>query len=307
MSHNHNHGIHHCHHNHDAKGKNLLFSIFLNIIITASQVVGGLLSGSLSLISDALHNFSDVVSLIISYVATKLSKRKASNDKTFGYKRAEILAAFVNALSLIVVALYLVKEAVERLWDPVPIKSGIVIWMAILGIVANGLSVLLLKKDSEHNMNMKSAYIHLLTDMLASVAVLIGGLVMQYYQVFWVDGLLTFAIAIYLIFVGYDLLKGSGKILMLFTPDGINLDDIIAEVHKIKHVKKLHHIHVWYLNEEELHLEAHLDCNDNISLDQFNTVLHEIEMVLKDKFDINHINIQPEYKKEDEKDYIVQD
>ena len=258
MSSNHSH--------HEVKGKNLLFSIFLNIVITAAQIVGGIISGSLALISDALHNFSDVLSLIFSYIANALSKRKASINQTFGYKRAEIIAAFVNAISLIVVAIYLVFEASQRFLHPEPIKSNLVIWMSLLGIFANGFSALLLKKDSEHNLNMKSAYIHLFTDMMASVAVLIGGILMKYFQIYWIDSLLTFAIAIYLIYIGYDLLKGSTKILMLFTPANIDIKEIVREVHQISGVNKLHHIHVWHLNEHELHLEAHLDCSENLKL-----------------------------------------
>ena len=208
----------HSHHNHsysNVRGRNLLVSIFLNILITVSQFVGGLISGSLSLLSDALHNFSDVLSLIVTYVATILSKKKASTNKTFGYKRAEIIAAFVNASSLIVVAIILIKEAIERFMDPQDVESNIVIWLSLLGIAANGFSVLLLKKDADSNMNMKSAYLHLFTDMMASVAVLIGGLLMKFYQMYWVDPTLTLAIAIYLIYMGYDLLKSSTRVLML--------------------------------------------------------------------------------------------
>ena len=198
MGHNHAHG--HQHNHPDLKGRNLLISILLNIIITVAQVIGGLVSGSLSLLSDALHNFSDVLSLIVSYIATLFAKKEASTNKTFGYKRAEIIAAFVNSASLIVVAIILIKEAVERFFEAQPvIQSNIVIWLSLLGIVANGLSVLLLKKDADSNMNMKSAYLHLLTDMLASVAVLIGGLVMKFYELYWVDALLTLIIAFYLI------------------------------------------------------------------------------------------------------------
>jgi cobalt-zinc-cadmium efflux system protein len=261
----------------------------------------------LALISDALHNFSDVISLLFSYVAHKLSRRKASINNTFGYKRAELIAAFVNAFTLILVAVYLGYEAIDRFFNPQPIKSGLVIWLALLGIVANGLSVLLLKKDANHNLNMKSAYLHLLTDMMASVAVLIGGLLMKFYGWFWVDSVLTLLISIYLIYVGYDLLKGSTRMLMLFTPEHIDIKEIVREVHKIKGVGKLHHIHVWHLNEEELHLEAHLDCSEDIKMSEFNDLLHKVEVVLFDKFGINHINIQPEFKKEDPKDFIVQD
>jgi len=269
--------------------------------------VGGIISGSLALISDSLHNFSDVLSLVFSLFAHKLSRRKASIDQTFGYKRAELIAAFINAINLIVVALFLVYEASTRIFHPEPIQSGLVIWLAVLGILVNGGSVLLLKKDSEHNLNMKSAYLHLLTDMMASVAVLIGGLLMKFYGWFWVDSLMTLLIALYLIYVSYDLIKSATKMLMLFTPDFINIKEIVREVHKIKGVNKLHHIHVWHLNDDELHLEAHLDCSEDIKMSEFNILLSEVEIVLFEKFNINHINIQPEFKKEDPKDFIVQD
>ncbi|GAA4761468.1 MULTISPECIES: cation diffusion facilitator family transporter [Flavobacterium] len=304
MSHNHNH-VHI--HKHEVEGKNLVFSIFLNLLITVAQVVGGIISGSLALVSDALHNFSDVLSLVFSYVAHKLSRKKASINNTFGYKRAELIAAFVNAFTLLLVAIYLGYEAIHRFFHPEPIKSGMVIWLALLGIIANGLSVLLLKKDAEHNLNMKSAYLHLLTDMMASVAVLTGGLLMKFFEWFWVDSVMTLLISIYLIYVGYDLLISSTKMLMLFTPEEIDIKEIVREVHKIPGVGKLHHIHVWHLNEEELHLEAHLDCAENILMSEFNDLLHELEIVLFHKFGINHINIQPEFKKEDPKEFIVQD
>lgn len=295
-------------HKHEVKGKNLVFSILLNLVITIAQITGGIVSGSFALISDALHNFSDVLSLVFSLFANRLSRRKASLDQTFGYKRAELIAAFVNAITLIVVAFILIYEAVLRFFHPEPIQSTIVIWLALLGIVVNGGSVLLLKKDSEHNLNMKSAYLHLLTDMMASVAVLVGGILMHFYGWFWVDSVMTMLIAFYLIYVSYDLIKTSTKMLMLFTPDHINITDIVREVHKIEGVSKLHHIHVWHLNDDELHLEAHLDCSEDIKMSDFNILLDEIEVVLFREFQINHINIQPEFKKEeDSKDFIVQD
>jgi cobalt-zinc-cadmium efflux system protein len=240
-------------------------------------------------------------------IANKLSRRKASIDHTFGFKRAELIAAFVNAATLIIVALFLIYGAIERFYNPHAIKSGLVIWMAILGIAVNGISALMLKKDAEHNINMKSAYLHLFTDMLASVAVLVGGLLMKYFGWFWVDSVMTILIAVYLIVVGIDLLKTSTKMLMLFTPEHIDIKEIVREVHKIPGAGKLHHIHVWHLNDEELHLEAHLDCSEDIKMSEFNDLLHQIEQVLFTQFHINHINIQPEFKKEDPKDFIVQD
>lgn len=141
MTHNHVHI-----HKHDVKSGNLVLSIILNLLITIAQLVGGIISGSLALISDALHNFSDVLSLIFSLVAHKLSRRKASINQTFGYKRAELMAAFINASTLVIVAFILIYGAIERFFNPKNIESGLVIWLALLGIIANGLSVLFLKK-----------------------------------------------------------------------------------------------------------------------------------------------------------------
>ncbi|MGB7393878.1 MAG: cation diffusion facilitator family transporter [Pricia sp.] len=305
MPHSHDHSHNHSHS--DLKGRNLIISILLNVLITVAQVIGGLISGSLSLLSDALHNFSDVMSLLVSYLANLLSKRQASDRKTFGYKRAEIIAAFVNAATLMVVAVILIKEAIERFMDPQVIESDLVIWLSLLGIAANGFSVLLLKKDAGRNMNMKSAYLHLLTDMLASVAVLIGGLLMKFYQVYWVDAALTLAIALYLIYVGYDLLKDSTRVLMLFTPNTIEIQRIVESISEITSVKNVHHVHIWQLNEDEIHLEAHVDFHQDIRLSEFDNILGQIEEVVYHKFGINHVNIQPEFDKPDNKQVIVQD
>ena len=306
MGHSHSHN--HSHHNHgNLQGRNLLISIFLNIIITVAQVIGGVISGSLALLSDALHNFSDVISLVVSYIANRLSKKKASLQKTFGYKRAEILAAFINASTLIIVAVLLIIEAIKRFYNPQTIESNLVIWLSFIAILANGFSVLLLRKDAKKNMNMRSAYLHLLTDMMASVAVLIGGLLMKYYEIFWIDSLLTLLIALYLIWVGFDLFKESFKVLMLFTPNELQIQDLVEELCTINEVKNVHHIHVWQLNEEETHFEAHIDFNIDIKLSDFVTVLNQIEKILLQKFQINHVNIQPEFGRPGNKAIIVQD
>ena len=298
---------HHHHHSSEVKGKNLLISIILNIVITAAQVVGGILSGSLALLSDALHNFSDVISLLISYIANILSRKEASTNKTFGYKRAEIIAAFVNSATLIVVAILLIKEAIERLIAPEQVGSEIVIGLSLLGILANGFSVLLLKKDANRNMNMKSAYLHLFTDMMASVAVMVGGILMYFYDLYWIDPLLTVLIALYLVYMGYDLLRTSTRVLMLFTPETLEVQKIVESISTIKPIKNVHHVHIWQLNEDEVHLEAHIDFDEDISLSQFDAILVDIEEKVYHEFGINHVNIQPEFGKCDSKQLIVQD
>ena len=303
MGHNHSH---HHGHSHEVTGKNLSISIVLNIGITVAQIIGGFISGSLSLLSDALHNFSDVISLILSFVAHKLAKKKPNSSSTFGYKRAELLAAFINAATLIIVAIFLIYEAIVRFSAPVIISSDLVIWLSVLGIAFNGFSALIIKKDADHNLNMRSAYLHLFTDMMASAAVLAGGFLMKYFQWFWVDSVITLAIAIYLIFMSFELLKSSTKMLLLFTPKDLNIEEIAEKIHKISGNHRLYHIHLWHLNDNELHFEAHLDCQENISISEFNTIVSEIEEILFHDFHISHCTIQPDFGKNCSKDFILE-
>jgi len=298
--HSHNHG--------NLSGKNLLISIILNSVITIAQLIGGFISGSLALISDAIHNFSDVISLVISYVANRLAtNKKKTKESTFGYKRAEILAAFFNATSLIVIAIFLGIEAVKRFLSPQEIQTDLVIWLAVLGIAVNGFSVLLLKSDADHNLNMKAAYLHLFTDMLTSVAVLVGGLLMKYYQIYWIDALLTLIISGYLIYVSWDILLKSIKILMLFAPEHIKIDEVALEVLKIESIKNIHHVHIWQLTDHGTQLEAHIEFTKDIKLSEFDIICENIEKILLDKYGIDHCIFQPEFIRDDEKDLIKQD
>ena len=292
-------------HSYQVSGKNMAVAIFLNILITAGQVVGGLISGSVALLTDALHNFTDVVSLLLSYIANRVAKRKSTTKQTFGFKRAEILSAFVNAAALIGIAVFLMVEAAQRFFHPQEIKSDLVIWFALGSIVINFISVLMLQKDAKESMNIKSAYLHLLTDVMTSVAVLIGGLLMKFYAVYWIDPLLSIGIALYLILSSYKLLATTIKILMQFTPTGINIDKISKSITQIENVKNLHHVHIWQLDEKINLFEAHIDLNKDISITNFQKILLQIETILHDE-EIYHINIQPEYSRDDDKHIIVQ-
>ncbi len=302
-------GSHHSHHHHPVlSGKKLLLSIVLNSIITIAQLVFGFISGSLALISDAIHNFSDVISLILSYVANRLSLHKKQTTKqTFGFKRAEIIAAFINSATLIVIGIWLAIKAVERFSNPQEINGSIVMWMAFLGILVNGFSVLLLKGDADHNLNMKSAYLHLLTDMLTSIVVLIGGGLIYFYQVYWIDALLTIFIAIYLVYMSWGIVVETLKILMLFAPDHLVIEDIEKAILSISAVKNIHHVHIWQLNDHDCHFEAHIEFHKDIRLSEFDVYCEEIEKLLHDKFGISHANFQPEFKRDDIKEYILQD
>jgi len=293
-------------HNHDhLRGKPLLVSILLNILITIVQVIGGLFSGSLSLLSDALHNFSDVLSLFISFTAEKFSHRQYSVQQTFGYKRAEIIAALINASALLIIAIFLGKEAIQRINNPQIIDS---IWVAILAgasILVNGLSVLMLRKEAENSLNIRSAYLHLFSDMITSIVVLFGGLMMLYFQLYWIDAVLTIIIAIYLVFSSWKLLMQTLRVLMQFTPPGINLKQIEREIISVPVIKNIHHVHAWQLNDHDIHFEAHIDFDEDIKLSQITTIIETLQLMLQKKFHIHHSLFQPEFEMDDNKEFVV--
>jgi len=292
------------HHHHKVSGKNLFITIVLNIIITLSQIVGGIMSGSLALLSDAMHNFSDVLALFIAYFANRLASRPNNAQKTFGYKRAEILATLFNASVLIGIAIFLIIEAFHKFYHPEAINSIWVIGLGILSIVLNAVSVLLVKDDAHDNMNMKAAYLHLLTDVMTSVAVVLGGILMYYFGLFWIDPVISVLIAIYLIWASFGLVRESTAILMQFTPKGIELDKIISSIEEEPEIKNAHHLHVWKLDDNHIHLEAHLDFHDDVVLSVSNSVMDRLEKKLHDSFDIEHTTFQCEYKRDDSKETI---
>jgi cobalt-zinc-cadmium efflux system protein len=298
------------HHSSNSKAhenqKKLGFTIFLNIFITIVQIAGGFISGSLSLLSDALHNFSDVISLIISYLASTLLKKHQTSKQTFGYKRAEVVAAFINTVILIIVAVLLIFESIKRFKDPVVIDSGWVIGLAIGALIINGISALILNRGSKENMNIRSAYLHLLSDAFTSLAVLIGGVLIYFYKFYWIDGALTLLIAVYLIFVSWKLLLESLKVLMLFTPSSIVIETINEEISTIPEIRNIHHVHVWQLDNDQIYFEGHVDFVDNLTLQKVNEILGRIQGTLHEHFNIEHVTLQPEFNRCQKKDLISQ-
>ena len=181
-------GHQHHHHHIEVRGseRRLAISIVLNLVISVAEVVGGLLSGSLALLSDALHNFSDTASLCISLSARRIGRREATSVKTFGYKRAEIIGAFVNLVTLVLIALYLIKEAVERFFNPQPIDGTIMLVVAVIGLAANVATAVLLFRDAKESLNIRSTFLHIITDAVSSVGVVLGGVLILYYDVYLV-------------------------------------------------------------------------------------------------------------------------
>ncbi len=288
---------HHKHNHHHISGKRLFIVMILNFIITGVEIIGGLISGSLSLLSDALHNFSDGISIVITYIAFKFSKKETNCRYTFGYKQAEILAAFINALTLIVISFYLFYEALNRFYHPIQIQSKIMIGVALIGLFANTFSVLLLEKDSHRSLNIKSSYLHLLSDALSSLGVVLGGIFILFFNITWIDPLITIGIALYVLLEGRKIITNSFNILMQRVPKDIDIKSLSEEVKKVSPlIKDIHHIHIWQLGETERLMEAHINI-ENIKVDKANMIGDEIRQMLKEKFKITHATFQFEHER----------
>jgi cobalt-zinc-cadmium efflux system protein len=300
MGHDHNHS-------HTVEGRRLLITVLLNLAITLAEFIGGIFSNSLALISDAFHNLSDTVAILITYITERISKRASNKKFTFGYKRIQILAAMFNAVTLIAICVFLIFEAWERFNNPQPVKSVLMMTVAVIGLLANLASVLLLKSHKKGNINIKAAYLHLIGDTLSSVAVIIGGALIYFYEIYWVDPLITVLISLYIIKETYVVLYDTYKILMQQTPSGIELEDIVTAVAAFKEVKGVHHIHIWNLTDQEVHFEGHIDLCEDLKVSDGQQVVDKIQRVLKEKFNIDHITLQLEYDRCDNKDIIHQE
>lgn len=280
---------------HQVSMPKLVFTIFLNLLITMAQVAGGIISGSLALISDAIHNLSDTVSVILAWFAQVLSRKPSTPKSTFGYKRAEILAAFINAIALIAISIYLVFEAVERLITPKSVDARWMFWLGLLGLIANGLSVLILEREKNKNINIRTAYLHLLGDAMTSLAVIVGAALIWMYNIVWVDAVVTVVIGIYLLLHTGKLLKESVTILMQMTPADINIAEIEERLLEIEVIKSVHHIHVWNLTDKILHFECRLGLVNDLPVSETDEVSKLVEKMLHDVFDIDHVTIQFEF------------
>lgn len=289
------------------QNRKLIISLVLNLIITIAQFVAGIISGSLALLSDALHNFSDAVSLLITYIACRLTLLPYSEAKTFGWKRAETIAALLNSVILIAISLNLIYSAVGRLMEESirVIDPSYVMEFAALSIVINAVCVLLLKKDSEENINIHSSYLHLLSDMITSLAVLVGGLAIYFYRVYWIDSILSLLISFYIIYLAINLLFSVLRVIMHFTPSDIDLQSLRKDVCEIPEIDNIHHIHIWQLNDREIHFRAHIDFREDIKLSRAGEITEHLSDMLKQNYNLSHIELQPEYGVDDDKSEII--
>lgn len=271
--------------------KNLFITMLLNFLITVVEIVGGILSGSLSLLSDAIHNFSDGIAIIVSYIAIRLSKRPRTLKYTFGLKRAELLAAIINASTLIVISFFLIKEAIGRFSAPTPIAGTLMMAVAVVGLFANVVGTVLLKKGSTGNINIRAAYVHLLSDAVSSLGVIIGAFFIMMFNVTWVDPLLTILISGYILKETYDIIKEAVDVIMMSSPAEIDMNELQRMIEAIPGVRNIHHVHLWRMNDSDIHFEAHIDVDD-MPVSNTAEIRKQIETTLHDKHDINHTTLQ---------------
>jgi cobalt-zinc-cadmium efflux system protein len=283
-------GHDHHHHDIDTMGdRRLIIAIAINMLLTLAQVIGGLVSGSLALIADALHNFSDAVSLLIAWVARRIGRQPADHFKTFGYKRAEVIAALINLVTLVLVGVYLIYAALWRMVEPQIIEGWTVVMVAGVALVIDVVTATLTYRMSKNSMNMRAAFLHNVSDALASVGVIVAGAVILLYGWYWADTALTLLIAGYVLYQAATLLPKTIHILMQGTPEDIVINDVIQAMQQVSGVSNVHHVHIWQLDEHRNALEAHVVIADVRQIEPTKAALKDM---LAQRFSIDHSTLE---------------
>ncbi|MGN7402840.1 cation diffusion facilitator family transporter [Cytobacillus praedii] len=293
MGHHHGHSHGHNHsHGHTGNKKALFLSFLLIASFMIVEVVGGLLTNSLALLSDAGHMLSDAAALGLSLFAIKLGERKASSSKTYGYKRFEIIAAALNGLTLIVISVYIFYEAFQRFWNPPEVLSGGMLIISTIGLLINIVAAwILMRGDKEENLNVRSAFLHVIGDMLGSVGAIIAALLMIFFGWGIADPIASVIVAILILISGWRVMKESLHILMEGTPANLEMDKVKSSLLKIPGVKEVHDMHIWSITSGMPMLSCHMVIEGEGVHD---TILHRAQTILHDDFEIEHSTIQIE-------------
>ena len=288
-------GHHHHHHHHKPQNQSgLLVAVGINILLTLAQVVGGIISGSLALVADALHNLSDSAALGIAIFARKISQKPADEFKTFGYQRAEVIAALINLTLLITISFYLIYEAIWRIAEPQAITGWIVVVVAGVALIVDTVTALITYKLSKDSINMKAAFLHNLSDALASVGVIIAGTLILLHEWYWVDTVITFFIAGFVLWQSLALFPKTIHILMEGTPGDLSSADIKRSIEATAGVEGIHHLHVWSLDEHRVALEAHVVVTTD-KLKEVELIKDKLKETLNKKFSIVHSMLEFEH------------
>ncbi|PWW27878.1 cobalt-zinc-cadmium efflux system protein [Cytobacillus oceanisediminis] len=295
MGHGHGHSHSHDHH-HTGNKKALMGAFFLIASFMVVEVIGGILTNSLALLSDAGHMLSDAAALGLSFLAIKMGEKKATNSKTFGYKRFEIIAASINGITLLLISFYIFFEAYHRILEPPAVQSFGMLVISSIGLLVNiAAAFILMKGDKDHNLNVRSAFLHVLGDLLGSVGAITAALLIYFFGWGIADPIASVIVAILILISGWRVVKESFHILMEGTPSHLNPEDIKKELLKVNHVKDVHDLHIWTITSGFPSLSCHLVIEHAGGHD---AVLHEAQAVLHDEYGIEHSTIQVEGEKE---------
>jgi len=291
MAHNHSDHSHAGHsHSHVPEITNInkafIIGIILNLGYVIIQIVIGLQINSLSLLSDAGHNFLDVAGLALAMVAFKLSKSKSTNEYTYGYKKSSILISLLNAVILLISISFIGYEAIFRFQNPQPLPGKIISIVAAIGILVNGISAFMFFRDKGKDINVKAAFLHLASDALVSLGLVAGGVVIYYTHLYWIDPLLSIIICLVIIVSTWQLLKDSLRLSLDGVPENVSLQKIKDKILNINGVKDFHHLHVWAISTTQNAMTGHLVISNELSNEQVSKLKHAV------KHELGHLNIK---------------
>ncbi|SEW35227.1 cobalt-zinc-cadmium efflux system protein [Aliiroseovarius sediminilitoris] len=289
----HDHG--HAHIDPDSGDRRISLAIWANGLLTVAQVVGGIFAGSLALIADALHNFSDMASLVIAFGARKIARRPADERMTFGYGRIEIVAALINYTTLILIGLYLIYEGGMRMIDPPEVMGWTVVILGGIALVVDTLTAMLTYSMQKGSVNIRALFLHNLSDALASVAVIVGGTLIILYDMRWVDPAITIGIALYILYLSITEIGGPIRTLMLGSPPDIDGTEVVAAIQSVDGVADVHHIHLWQMQEHAAALDCHIVV-ERSRMEDIETIKSGIKAVLRERFSIEHSTLEFEAK-----------
>jgi cobalt-zinc-cadmium efflux system protein len=287
----------HAHHGHThgeehLSDRQLVFAVGINLLLTVAQIIGGIVSGSLALIADALHNFSDAASLGLAWYARRVGRRPADKLMTFGYAQGEVVAALINLTTLLIIGFYLIVEAVSRFADPQPIGGWTIVGVAGIALVIDLVTALVVYRGARASINMKAAFLHNVSDALASVGVIVAGILILLYDLYVADLIITLIIAGYVIWQGISLMPRTVRLLMGAVPDEVEFDHIVDLLRSLDGVRDVHHVHVWNIGEHHKLLEAHLVLKD-FSQSRFEDIKRSARKGLGEEFGIAHATFEP--------------
>jgi len=286
-------GHHHHHMDPDAGDARMFWAVVVNLGLTVAQIIGGILSGSLAMIADAVHNLSDALSLVIAFFARKIARRPADASMTFGYGRAEVVAALINYTTLIVIGLYLIYEAIMRFITPEGVDGWLVVIIAGIALIVDTATALLTYSLSKESINVRAAFVHNVADALGSIAVIVAGSLIILFGWQWIDPLVTLLIAGYILWISASEIGGVIRILMLGSPPELSASEVIDTIRAIDGVSGVHHLHLWQMQEHEAAIDAHLV----IAEDRWNdadAIKQAAKDRLKQDFGIAHTTLELE-------------